>query len=322
MLAATPLAIFNTTYVWPKMLAAAYAIAALACVLPAALGTRRPRGAAYQELPIAATLGGFSLLAHGGTVFFFLGAIVWGVRRMGLPTLRRALGALVIAVVVLSPWLTWQRLIDPPGNALVKYSFAGTYGFDEKDKGVLETVVDVYGPLEVGELVTLKRDGAKLLAVGGWTFPDAGWNWFERRRLQDFFFLLPSFTTLTLAILAVMIIPRPRALNSRRIYSASRSLVTIGALGVGLNWLLYWGPHMVHTQAYGSLLVLLLGAVVGSAALLGRFSYLLIAPAFIYGIVTWGVEPFVGAADVDLLAASLCAAAVAVAGWQLRRLHF
>ena len=294
-------------------------MAALACLLPAAFGEPRGRDAAYRGLFSAAALAGFSLLAHGGTVWFFLGAIVWGVFRMGLPPLRRAVGALLVAAVVLTPWLMWQRLVDPPGNALVKYAFAGTFGFDEKDKGVLETIVDTWGSLEPGELITLKRNGAQLVAVGGWTFPDVGWNWFQRRRLQDFFFLLPSFTILTVAILAMLIIPRSRAPDSRN-YAASRSLVAIGALGVAFNWLLFWGPHMVHTQSYASLLVLLLGAIAGGAALLGRFWYLLTVPAFIYGIATWGVEPFVSIGNVDPLAVALLAAGATAAAWQLRGL--
>ena len=91
----TPFAIFNSVYVWPKMLAGAFGVLALIPVIvPVVRGEGR---LAYRELPTVAALAAFSLLSHGAGLLFFLGLGLWLWIRVGWPDMRPLLVSCCIA---------------------------------------------------------------------------------------------------------------------------------------------------------------------------------------------------------------------------------
>jgi hypothetical protein len=128
--------LINTFFVWPKLLAAAYIIGALALVLaPKTLQARW-----------VAALGGIlvalGLLAHGGSLFAILGAVVSVcILRIRVP-LRSVALLLAAAIVLYLPWLWYQKFYDPPGDRLLKLHLGDIQTVDSRPLG--QALVDAY----------------------------------------------------------------------------------------------------------------------------------------------------------------------------------
>ncbi|HEV2790131.1 MAG TPA: hypothetical protein VGV69_02385 [Solirubrobacterales bacterium] len=153
-------AVVNGFYVWPKLLGAAFVLAALALVVA-------PRGSTPRDRPLTfvllAVLAALAYLAHGTSVFGLLPVAAIALWR-GLPDWRwLAAGAAALLLLVL-PWAAFQRYEDPPGNRLAKWSLAGVAEIDER--GVLEAVADEYGEAGVGGTLENKLENFATMAGG------------------------------------------------------------------------------------------------------------------------------------------------------------
>ncbi|KWV13835.1 hypothetical protein ATB53_00985 [Xanthomonas translucens] len=118
-LALSPLVLLNGLFVWPKLFAATFcAIFHIALFGPSSIA----RPARWSMAGLAAAL---AMLSHGGALFVLVGstaAFVLLKRSQALPVLFKT-GALAVAAYL--PWVAYQRLIDPPGDRLLKWHFAG-----------------------------------------------------------------------------------------------------------------------------------------------------------------------------------------------------
>src|SRR5262249_41665637 len=118
--------VFNSTYVWPKMLAGALGLWAYLAVLEARRG---PPGLARILYAAAGALAGVAMMSHGGVVFGLAVFVLTAMWPLGWSQVGRLVTLSVAALVIIVPWLLWQRFEDPPGTALVKFALAGTWGF-------------------------------------------------------------------------------------------------------------------------------------------------------------------------------------------------
>jgi hypothetical protein len=137
-------AIVNAFFVWPKLIAAAFLLVALALVL----SEDWPR---LRQQPWAgalfAALCAFAFLSHGSSAFVILpllGVAVW----RGRPSAAWIATAVAVGVVLLAPWSAYQHYADPPGDRLVKWQLGGSLDIDER--GALETIVDSYEDIGFG----------------------------------------------------------------------------------------------------------------------------------------------------------------------------
>lgn len=134
----------NSVYAWPKLLSAWLFLLGLVLVLFAV----RERGRASDwVLPIAAAAMILGLLAHTGVGFSVLAlpwlAACW--RPWRVTTLRSATAAAIVAFGLMSPWIAYQRLYDPPGNRLIKMHFAGIPNIDARS--TTQALADSYRAL-------------------------------------------------------------------------------------------------------------------------------------------------------------------------------
>ncbi|WP_228739790.1 hypothetical protein [Xanthomonas euvesicatoria] len=118
-LALSPLVLLNGLFVWPKLFAATFcAIFHIALFGPASIA----RPARWSMAGLAAAM---AMLSHGGALF----ALVGSTAALLLLKRKQALWVLVktgiLAVSAYLPWVGYQRLIDPPGDRLLKWHFAG-----------------------------------------------------------------------------------------------------------------------------------------------------------------------------------------------------
>ncbi|MGH9161624.1 MAG: hypothetical protein ACRD2X_16795 [Vicinamibacteraceae bacterium] len=141
--------LLHSLYAWPKLLAAWLFLLGVALMYWAPSDARRI--VATKRLLIGAALG-LSLLAHGGTAFSLIAlpllAVslrVWRGRRLVAATL----GVMLTMFLPLAPWVLYQKLIDPPGNRLVKIHLAGDWSID--DRSVMASIVDAYAELSPRE---------------------------------------------------------------------------------------------------------------------------------------------------------------------------
>lgn len=137
------IAILHGFFVWPKLIAAAFLLAALALVL----GEDWPR---LRRDPYAgalfAGLIGLAMLAHGSSAFFAIPLI--GLALWARPSRAWVGTAIAVGVVLLGSWSAYQRYADPPGDRLVKWQLGGSLEIDER--GALETIVDSYREEGIG----------------------------------------------------------------------------------------------------------------------------------------------------------------------------
>ena len=295
-LASTGLVVFNSTYIWPKMLSGAFALAAYL-----AHSSAKPDGPCDAPTSEAAAglLVALALLAHSGVVFGLVPLfVVFAVQRRG-SRIRGLIVPIAVATVVIAPWLLWQRFEDPPGNALTKFALAGTFGFGEETKGLATTIREAYVRLSFGEWLSLRWQ-AVLTLFGAFRPPLVSWLWLQpmdflgKLRLTDFAFVFPSLGLGNLGwfVLVAALLGTHRDAASTCIFrSRCASWVLIGLGGIALNVVLTWYVHIVHHQSYLSLLLMFVGlysVLLLTSPLLRR---MILVGQFAYFVLVWLYSP-------------------------------
>jgi hypothetical protein len=277
MLAAmvSDVAILHGFFVWPKLIAAAFLLAALAIVISPSWTRSR------HDVRVAALIGGLlalSMLAHGSSVFGVIPLVLLAAYR-GLPSWRWVGVAAVAGLALTVPWTAYQHYADPPGNRLLKWQLGGDVALDSK--GTLEAIEDGYG--EAGLDGTLENKEDNFGEIVGWP---RGKEEFEyavdsleagkpglaaaAARGLRFFSLLPFLGILLIAPLA-MLARRRRARDEEewRFASICFGFFAIACLAWGL--LLFGTPDSRATIHVGSLAVPLLAMVACVAGLRSVF---------------------------------------------------
>jgi hypothetical protein len=272
-------------FVWPKMIAAAFLLAALALVIS-------PRWADWRrDLRIGALLAALlalSMLAHGASIYGILPIALIAAFR-GLPSWRWIGVGAVIGLVMLGSWSAYQKYDDPPGNRLVKWHLGGQMEVD--DRGTLEAIIDGYskagldGTLDnkwhnVEDIVGLARFdedvGDTVDAIGEGDAEEA----IVAIRLYRFFELLPLLGLLLIGPIA-MAIGRRRRESEADWSFALTSFVYVGIGCVFWALLQYGTPaHSGATVHVGTLaipLIAICGCVAGMAAVSTRLAVAVVA---------------------------------------------
>src|SRR4051794_33712437 len=139
--AMTGTVLVNTLFTWPKLLSAAFVLAAIAVVMQEVPeGDRLPRA----RLGLAGVLIALGMLAHGAALFalpIVLAVLLYRRRALTAPGL--ALFATAAGAAYL-PWVLYQQYYDPPGNRLLFWHLA-EIGYPDLTKGgVFEQVRRTY----------------------------------------------------------------------------------------------------------------------------------------------------------------------------------
>jgi hypothetical protein len=255
----------NTFFTWPKLLAAAYTIGALAVLF-----NRKAAEVAKSNWASAlcGTLVALALLSHGGAAFAFIGAaLTLCALRVRLPV-RGIAVLLATALLVYLPWTLYQKCYDPPGDRLLKLHLAGIYKVDSRPLG--EALVTAYQAKTVKEIYENKRSNWITAVDGNRVFWTNVWDWVRsmfagdstqelklayQLRGDEFFFLLPTLNFLVLGLPALLlaIFKRYRTVT----WFLAARLFFFGLITV-IPWcLLMFGPAttVVHQGAYATVLL-------------------------------------------------------------------
>ena len=153
------LVLLNTLMVWPKLLSAAFCLIYYMALFPG-----RGTPTRWGRAGVAAAL---ALLSHGGALFFLAGTsllhLAW-YRRRSVSMLLRP-GAL--SALIYLPWIAYQRLIDPPGNRLIKWHFAGK--IPVSDEGTMQALTSAYGQLTPSTWLLARLENVKEITAGAFT---------------------------------------------------------------------------------------------------------------------------------------------------------
>lgn len=273
--AATSVVVLNTFYVWPKLLAAGFVLLALAVVL------RRPGRRPALHYALAAVLAALAYLSHGGAVFALVPVAVigaWQAFRAPRPALSLGSALAAFACVVL-PWFAYQRLVDPPGDRLLKWMLADVQPVDPRSP--VRAVLDQYQAVGLSGAIENKVGNLSRLLGHGWDRAAAiqnadAWDgsWLSFWRSETFYSLLPALGLLLLLAVG-WAFPRRGDIADRR---AGTALAVV--LGGGL---LFWcivmfGPGTTYLHQ-GTFAFVLLGAMAlacAGCALSVRFALLVV----------------------------------------------
>jgi hypothetical protein len=270
------LAIVNGFFVWPKMLSAAFLLAVAALVLTPIW--REVRGSLWGAALIAG-LCGLAMMGHGSSVFGIIPLVIVAAWR-GLPS-RRWIGVGILAgIVVMAPWSAYQKWAEPPGDRLTKWTLAADLGGDHLTTG--EAVRKAYSEAGFSGTVENKWVNYKVM-LGLEGAPEIAEEAFQGNlatavaKFRDliFFFLLPSFTLLLLAPIAMLFGYRRRDRAGPEWGFALRcfAVLVIGAFFWGL--LVFGTPvdgTALHIFSYAVPILAMAGAVAGLRAVLPRFA--------------------------------------------------
>jgi hypothetical protein len=274
------LAIVNGFFVWPKMLAAAFVLAAAALVMtPLWAGLRRSAGGAA----LIAALISLAMLAHSASVFAVIPLAILGVARKR-PGWRWLGVAALVGGILTVPWSAYQKYGDPPGNRLTKWMIGGFADIDER--GAVETLVSAYR--ETGWRRTLHNKMENFVTMSGGV-PAMTWagdavkafrsgelgKGVSDLRVIPFFYALPSCGLLLLAPFAMT------AASGRGRRHPAEWHFALTCFAVVLLGCLFWGLLMfgseqtravIHTGSLALLVLAFCGAVAGLQCTFPRFS--------------------------------------------------
>jgi len=323
------IAILHGFFVWPKLIAAAFVLAALAMVLSEEWGElrRNPYAAA-----LFAALCGLAMLAHGASAFGIIPLLIIAAVR-GLPSWRWLGIAALVGIVFLAPWSAYQKYADPPGNRLLKWQLGGSLEID--DRGALETIVDEYR--DVGFKDTLEHKRGNLTEMIGQEQTEGGVSsavdWIgegdlgeaiKALRLPRFFSLLPFIGILLIAPV-VMLVARARGRPAGPEWRFALASFAFCGLTCAVWALLMFGPPEAATVMHVGTLALPLLAV--CACVVGAYA---VSPGFGIALTSLNVllvlclyvpapDPLAGTSYSPIAALLAAASGVGFAFLALRR---
>ncbi len=295
--------LFNTVYIWPKILGGTYVLIAFGLLVR----MREGQATDWVDLATIALCASLSYLSHGSSVFalvplaaVFSGAIV---RRR-----PAEIGvACTAALLCTAPWLWWQAAVQPGGNALVRYALTNDlYSFQHRSDSLMSSVLHTYSNLGIAGWISAKVRGLALMLglTTNWRsfgevaqFSPANYvpgAW----RVLDFF--LPSrslgVATLGLALLAIRVLLGSRSNRGEQIM---RLAALVGLAGVLLAFAVMLATPITHVQAYGARLLCFLA---GAFSLTGYNTYVRVSAitvAFTYFAIVWIGGPLLAALRVE-----------------------
>jgi len=211
----TGFALVNSFYVWPKLLAAAYTLAFAIPILALRRGKFRRRSWLLRIL--SAFLFACGLLSHGGTLFSVLGIGLFMLAGLSLSVIRESCLVCLIALVFYVPWIGYQKLIDPPGDRLLKWHLAGM----EQPSNIpaLEAIRAAYQEQKFSDWKWAKE--TNMWAVFGYEREFVKQFGFSAKALRElramqFFYLVPSTGFVSLGAIGLLFWRKNKELRAAR----------------------------------------------------------------------------------------------------------
>jgi hypothetical protein len=263
----------HSVYVWPKLLAAAFCLMGLSMfVTPTGLSVKLSR----WEWMLAGLCFGLSLLSHSGSSFTIAGIfIVLAFQRKDV-VWRHAIPGLACLVILILPWVMFQKLYDPPGDQLIKLSLTGEMN---RDLSLVQALGKAYHGMTIGEFAHRRWEDIKIL------FYHDAIDLLPARNLREYLdhFTREQFYTFFSAIGIVNLgfllrLFRPRK-NLPGAFKVPDQLVSIVLISLPI-WILLMSEAratVIHAGSLANLLLMLVAGGLYLATVFPRGVYVVIA---------------------------------------------
>ena len=315
-----PFTIFNSVYIWPKLLGGSLALLSFLVLLDGYRHRRESSSPSNVPFYVAALLAALALMTHGGTVFGLAVIALWPVAARYRPSPRHVLGVAALGIAVIAPWLLWQRQVDPPGDTLTKYAFTGSFHFDEPNAPLLQTVREAYGRLTFPRWLTMKKESFALLLGSPNEIATAGLDEMAvpkgislknlPQQVRGFFFFFPSLGLLPLVLVAFAATRKnwkTGKIPALTMPTGFFPLLTIGTVSLVVTVLVMWPLPTVHQLPYQAELAIILALLLLLSSSSWRWAALAGFLIVGHGLLVWIVGPTISALRYDQMAVALLA---------------
>jgi hypothetical protein len=281
----------NTVFTWPKLLAGALALVALAIALEPAAD--RP-GARRDRVLTVAALTTLALLAHPGPIFTLAALpLCWPLLRpiVGLrATFASTIAAAGVCAALVAPWLAYQVRLDPPTGHLLREHL----GDGRAEGTVLTAIAHANAERPVAEHVRVRVGNLVAQAGRPWR---AIWPSVTAEAQSQQFFRHGSSLGLLLGGLLLTLLGRPRSpAPGVDAGDASVRRLTMTALVALALWSLLVFPAdgaLIHHGSPVTTMMLFVGGAYGLTRLPGWVALAVLAAHGAAFLSTW-ILPTVG----------------------------
>ncbi len=151
----------NTVYTWPKLSAATFCAGAFIVLV-------QRKGSLWDSLTVSALIS-LAWLSHGGIAFSLLPLGLWILYRIwkAKPTGLHLAAMIVPILLLVMPWIAFQKLYDPPGDRLLKWHLAGQIPPD--NRSAWTAIGDAYRDTPWKDLIEARLANLRLQVDGHWT---------------------------------------------------------------------------------------------------------------------------------------------------------
>jgi hypothetical protein len=327
LLAATPFIFYNSVYVWPKLLSAAFCLIQY-LYLADALSGRGWSSRRFFQIALSGLAAGLAIMSHGAAALAVVGIYLVALfqspwRQWVCLPFSGAFSALVIA-----PWVIWTRALTPTANPLPRFLLTGEFGFTGPAKGsVWQSTLHMYWVMPFSDWLRSKLVALQTLA--GWDSSIAQmalapfrepFTGFAGIRGYQFFFLLPSLGLLLIPLASLALSSRYKEGPPNRLLV--RGLALAAAATFALQFFIMMAPHVLHHYPYFLPLTLHLLAVIAIMTRPSRVLRVIASANYLLFIVCWIVlilarTPVRSPGGIAVALILLAVATVVVGKWAL-----
>jgi hypothetical protein len=150
---------YNSVYTWPKFLTATLVLFAISILIE---HIRNRRVATYADTVLASLCVGLALVSHPGSLFSLITLPLFLFYFRSLFPIRKLAWVLPILMAFVLPWSAYQKVVDPPGNRLIKWHLAGDQEIDPATPS--EAIRNAYAAHSFKEIAALKWSNIRILA--------------------------------------------------------------------------------------------------------------------------------------------------------------
>jgi hypothetical protein len=253
--------LLNSLYVWPKLLAASLFITALGVMLVSV----RDRSAGAGHAIFATGCATLGLLAHGGVAFSVLALpalpATWVFARR--VSWRGIVGALVVFLLLYTPWRAYQKFYDPPGDRLWKWHLAGVIPVDQRS--FPQILREQYGQLTLATWLHGKQANLMALVLPKDNPPLGPFSAGYVREAQ-FFHQVPALDVLNVGLLALLLVRRRAAGATAPLFLRQLLWYALSSLAIWVLLMFIPGSCIVHQGSYATTALLFLLGAAGLAS--------------------------------------------------------